>query len=59
MQILLKTDNHIEGNAKLTGYVEGLVNDSLERFTSRVTSVHVHLTDENRRKSRGATTSAV
>ena len=53
MQIQLKTDNHIDGSTKLTNYVEGLVQDSLERFGTRVTSVHVHLTDENSSQKSG------
>jgi ribosome-associated translation inhibitor RaiA len=47
MQVQLNTDNHIENNAKLTEYVEALIQDTLERFNRRITSVHVHLTDEN------------
>jgi ribosome-associated translation inhibitor RaiA len=54
MQIQLKTDNHIDGNTKLTTYVEGLVQDSLERFGKRITSVYVHLTDENSGLKSGA-----
>jgi ribosomal subunit interface protein len=51
MQILLTTDNHIEGNAKLSGYVESLVQNALERFERRLTRVEVHLMDENGHKS--------
>ncbi len=47
MQVQLSTDNHIEGNAKLTTYVESLVQDSLERFGNRLTRVEVYLSDEN------------
>lgn len=47
MQVQLATDNHIEGTAKLADYVQALVQDSLERFDRRITSVHVHLSDEN------------
>ncbi|MDZ4659804.1 MAG: HPF/RaiA family ribosome-associated protein [Bythopirellula sp.] len=47
MQIQVNTDNHIENTAKLTNYVESIIHDSLERFHRRITSVHVHLTDEN------------
>lgn len=47
MQVQLSTDNHIEGNAKLTGYVDNLVQGSLERFDNRLTRVEVHLSDEN------------
>jgi ribosome-associated translation inhibitor RaiA len=47
MQVQLHTDNHIEGTAKLTSYVEALVQDSLDRFTRRITRVEVHLIDQN------------
>jgi ribosomal subunit interface protein len=51
MQILLTTDNHIEGSAKLTSYVESLVQDSLAQFNGRITRVEVHLVDQNSHKS--------
>lgn len=51
MQVLLTTDNHIDGSAKLTGYVESLVQSSLERFARRLTRVEVHLHDQNGHKS--------
>lgn len=47
MQIILNTDNHIEGNAKLKGYVDSLVESTLDRFAKRITRVEVHLTDQN------------
>jgi ribosomal subunit interface protein len=53
MQILLTTDNHIDGNAKLTNYVESLVADALEQFGNRITRVEVHLIDQNSHKSGG------
>lgn len=53
MQILLTTDNHIEGNAKLTSYVESLVKGTLEQFGNRITRVEVHLQDQNSHKSGG------
>jgi ribosome-associated translation inhibitor RaiA len=47
MQVQLHTDNHIEGTAKLTSYVEALVQDILDRFTRRITRVEVYLMDQN------------
>lgn len=47
MQIQVNTDSHIENTSKLTNYVESMIHDTLERFHHRLTSVHVHLTDEN------------
>ncbi len=54
MQVQLNTDNHTENHAKLTDYVESLVKDALERFSGRITSVHVHLTDENSDQKSGS-----
>ena len=51
MQILLTTDNHIEGSAKLTSYVESLVQNALQQFESRLTRVEVHLHDQNGHKT--------
>jgi ribosome-associated translation inhibitor RaiA len=53
MQIQVNTDNHIEGSAKLTQYIEGVVSDSLDRFSKRITRVEVQLTDENSSKKGG------
>lgn len=54
MQVQLNTDNHIEGNARLTNYVETLVQDSLARFANRITRVEVHLADQNSGKKSGS-----
>lgn len=47
MQILVNTDNNINGNERLQGYVESVVGSTLDRFSDRITRVEVHLTDEN------------
>ena len=47
MQILLHTDNHIQGSTELTSFVEGIVEGTLGRFSDRMTRVEVHLTDES------------
>jgi ribosome-associated translation inhibitor RaiA len=49
MQILVNTDNHIQGGQALTSLVEATVQEALGRFGDRVTRVEVHLTDENSR----------
>jgi ribosomal subunit interface protein len=54
MHVQLTTDNHIEGSAKLTSYVQSLVTDSLQRFNGRLTRVEVHLSDENSGKKSGS-----
>jgi hypothetical protein len=47
MQVLLHTDNHIEGSARLTRHVEETVTESMRRFEPQVTRVEVHLSDLN------------
>ncbi len=47
MQIQVNTDNHIEGSAELTRQVEAVVEETLGRFSDRITRVEVHLTDES------------
>jgi len=54
MQIKLNTDSHIEGNAKLKGYVDSLVESTLDRFVKRITRIEVHLTDQNSGEKSGA-----
>ena len=53
MQILVHTDNHVEGNEGLTAHVQSVVADAMERFGNRVTRVEVQLTDENSGKKAG------
>ncbi len=51
MQIQINTDNNIEGREELATQVEGVVQDSLSRFSDQITRVEVHLSDENSHKS--------
>jgi hypothetical protein len=53
MQVLVKTDNHIEGSAELSRYVESVVQDEFERYGDRVTRVEVRFGDENSDKKGG------
>jgi ribosomal subunit interface protein len=53
MQILVKTDNHIEGDEALRAHVESTVGEAMERFGNRITRVEVQLTDENSNKKAG------
>jgi len=50
MQILVNTDNHIDGGQNLSQLVEEVVEGTLGRFGERITRVEVHLTDENSRE---------
>ena len=47
MLIQVNTDNHIQGNERLTTYVQGVIQDTLSRFAERITRVEVHLHDTN------------
>ena len=47
MKIQVETDSNIEGNTMLAQAVETVVRDTLDRFSSQITRVEVHLSDEN------------
>lgn len=51
MQVLVETDNHIEGREALTEHVEGVIRDAVDRYAEHVTHVHAHLGDVNGDKS--------
>lgn len=47
MQILVNTDNNIEGRERLTAHVTGVLEGAFDRFRDRITRIEVHLSDEN------------
>jgi ribosomal subunit interface protein len=47
MQVLVNTDNHIEGSARLKQHVQETLTDALSRYGDRITRVEVHLADVN------------
>jgi ribosomal subunit interface protein len=51
MKIQLNTDVHIEGTEALAAWVRATVEQALEHFSTHVTRVEVHLSDENGGKS--------
>ena len=53
MQVLLNTDNNIDGTAGLTEHVETTVTASLTRFAPHLTRVEVHLSDGSAGRSTG------
>ena len=53
MQIMVNTDNYIEGGEELTRQVEEVVEDTLGRFDDWLTRVEVRLKDENSDKKEG------
>jgi ribosome-associated translation inhibitor RaiA len=53
MIIQVNTDSNIEGNRELVQQVKAEVENSLERFSGKITRVEVHLSDENSDKKFG------
>jgi ribosome-associated translation inhibitor RaiA len=51
MLVQVNTDNHIDGRADLSQYVETAVQGALGRFEPQLVRVEVQLTDENSHKS--------
>lgn len=53
MQIQINTDHTIEGSEAFSVYIRSVVGNALGHFTSHVTRVEVHVTDENGAKTIG------
>ncbi len=51
MTILLRTDNHVHGGARLTQFVESIVEGAVSHVRKQVTRVDVYVRDENGPKS--------
>ncbi len=51
MDVLVNTDNSVEGHEALSTEVESTVRHALDRFSDRITRIEVHLSDENSHKS--------
>ena len=47
MQIQINTDHNIEGHEALVKHLSSIVTKTLNRISSQITRVEVHLTDEN------------
>ena len=47
MQVLVNSDNHIQGTEPVQERVESIVVDAVDRFADRITRVEVHLNDVN------------
>jgi len=47
MQIQVNTDKNIEGHAALVAQIEATVTKALSHFSSHITRVEVHVSDEN------------
>lgn len=47
MTIQLNTDKNISGNEKLESYLYSLITEDLTRFSSHITRIEIHLSDDN------------
>jgi ribosome-associated translation inhibitor RaiA len=47
MQVLVRTDNNIEGTAELTQQITTVVESAVARFGDRITRVEAYLSDQN------------
>ena len=47
MQIQVNTDNNIEGSARMSAYFTDTLQSALSRFQDQITTIQVHLSDEN------------
>ena len=47
MQVQIRTDHNIEGHEALAQQVSSVVKDALSRVSDRITSVDVHLSNQN------------
>ncbi len=51
MKIQFNTDKNIDGNDRQSTYFGEMISSSLDRFSSQITRLEVHLSDENSDKS--------
>jgi len=47
MDVQVRTDYHVDGDDALIAYVDREVSTGLDPFARRITSVHVHLSEES------------
>ncbi len=53
MKIQINTDNNITGREQLADHYTTVLTESLSRFSSHITRLEVHLSDENSHKEGG------
>lgn len=51
MNIQVNTGNHIEGGERFTDYVSGVLAQAFSRFSTQLTHVDVHFSDQNSSKT--------
>jgi ribosome-associated translation inhibitor RaiA len=53
MQIQIRTDHNIEGHQDLADWLSSVVEDALSRVSDRITSIDVHLSNQNNEQQDG------
>lgn len=53
MQIQIRHDDTINGRAEVQSEIRALVTDALARFVAHITTIEVHVADENHQKRGG------
>jgi len=53
MEILINTDNNIEGTAEMIAYFKTSIAENLDRFSNHLTRIEVKISDQNGDKSVG------
>lgn len=53
MQVHLNTDNHFEGTGRKEGYWSEVAHEKLKRFEERISTLEIHLSDENSSAKQG------
>ena len=51
MDIQINTGNHIDGGERFSEYVTGVVSQAFSRFSTQLTHVDVHFSDQNSSKN--------
>lgn len=54
MQVRINTDNHIEGSMRMENYFDYVIQEKLKRFEERITTLEIHVADENSGERKGA-----
>jgi hypothetical protein len=54
MQVHLNTDNHFEGTGRKEDYWSEVAHEKLKRFEERISTLEIHLADENNGAKKGA-----
>jgi ribosome-associated translation inhibitor RaiA len=50
MKIQINTDKSVEGSEKFNSYITSRISEKMSRYSSHITRVEVHISDENGKK---------